>query len=129
MRLRPELGTGGCEAGRVGDGSLGRQGVCAQGTPSGACSATSLPFGFLPGITWTSPNGSCFLRSLLLPYQSTGQEFCLLRRWRRSEEDGGGAALRMLQPAGGPSEGGVMGRGCGPLTPSNSPGGGGGMLH
>lgn len=34
MRLRPELETGGCEAGRVGDGSLGRQGVCAQGTPS-----------------------------------------------------------------------------------------------
>lgn len=61
VRLRLELGTGGCKAGRAGDGSLGRQGVCAQGTPSSACSATSLPFSFLPGITWTSPNGSCFL--------------------------------------------------------------------
>lgn len=61
LRPSPELGTGGCEARRAGYGSLGRQGVCAQGTPSAACSATSLPFSFLPGITWTSSNGSCFL--------------------------------------------------------------------
>lgn len=72
-----------------------------------------------------------FLLSAITPLAlSTYRARILLaEKMEKVREDRGGAALRTLQPAGGPSEGGGMGRGCGPLTPSNSLGGSGGMLH